>query len=330
MSPLEPTVCTEPLLQVQNLTTAFATPRGTVRAVNGVSFVLHRGEILGIVGESGSGKSMTARSILRIIPPGGRITDGRVLLGPTDLVALSETKMSMVRGAQVAMIFQEPTAVLNPVLTVGEQIIEVLRTHQSMNRAEARKQALEQLREVGIPAPRERIRSYPHELSGGMNQRCTIAMAIACKPRVLIADEPTTALDVTVQAQILKLLVDITREKEIGLIFITHDIAAVAQIAQRVAVMYAGRLVEIGPTERIIDHPKHPYTQALLKALPTMTTAKGERVPDIPGNVPDMADLPSGCPFHPRCPDVLDRCGQQLPELDTIDQQHNVRCWLYE
>ena len=315
---------------MEDLTTEFPTDRGVVRAVNRVSFVLHRGETLGIVGESGSGKSMTARSILRIVSPPGRIVHGRVFLEQTDLLSLNEREMAKRRGARVAMIFQEPGAALNPVLTVGEQIMEVLRAHHGMSRGQARTRTVEHLREVGLPAPEDRLRSYPHQMSGGMNQRCAIAMAVACSPDVLIADEPTTALDVTVQAQILNLLGQLTREKGIGLIFITHDIAAVAQIADRLLVMYAAQIVEEGPTDRIIDDPKHPYTRALLEALPTMTTTRGERLPDIRGSVPDLAEVPSGCPFHPRCLAVLERCSESPPGLERIESERRVSCWLYD
>jgi len=246
-----------PLLSVENLSTQFSTDRGIVRAVNDVSFVLQRGEILGIVGESGSGKTMTTRSILRIVPDPGKVVAGRVRLEGRDLLSLNESEMSRVRGRQMAMIFQEPSAALNPVLTVGEQISEVLTTHYALSRKEARIQAIQHLREVGIPEPAKRLKAYPHELSGGMQQRCVIAIALACAPQLMIADEPTTALDVTIQAQILDLLVNLTTEKSMGLIFITHDIAAVAQIAQRIVVMYAGKIVETGTTEQIIDDPQH-------------------------------------------------------------------------
>jgi len=318
------------LLEVENLQTQFPTERGIVKAVDGVSFALNRGKIVGIVGESGSGKTMTARSLLRIVPEPGEIVAGQILLDGTDLLSLSEREMSRVRGRRIAMIFQEPSATLNPVLTVGEQIAEVLRTHYGLTRKEARAQAVEHLREVGIPVPAERYNAHPHELSGGMQQRCMIAIALACDPQLLIADEPTTALDVTIQAQILDLLVKLTLQKGVGLILISHDIAAVAQVAQRIVVMYAGKIVEGGTTDQIIDKPQHPYTQALLQAMPTMTAARGQRLLEIKGQVPDLANIPSGCPFHPRCPAVMDECSQQVPLLRETEAGRRVACFLYK
>jgi len=240
--------------------------------------------------------------------------------------------MSQVRGRQIAMIFQEPSAALNPVLTVGEQISEVLTNHHGLSKNKAREQAGQYLREVGIPEPEKRLKAYPHQLSGGMQQRCVIAMALACTPQLMIADEPTTALDVTIQAQILNLLVNLTTKKEMGLIFITHDIAAVAQIAQRIVVMYAGKIVESGATDQIIDAPQHPYTQALLQAMPTITVARGQRLLEIKGQVPDLANIPPGCPFHPRCPEVMDKCREQIPPLEEKSGQPGryVACLLYE
>lgn len=322
----------DPLLVVENLSTQFVTDRGLVKAVNDVSFDLRRGEILGIVGESGSGKTMTTRSILRIVPPPGKIVAGRVRLAGRDLLSLSEREMSQVRGRQIAMIFQEPSAALNPVLTVGDQISEVLTNHHGLSKKKAREQAGQYLREVGIPEPEKRLKAYPHELSGGMQQRCVIAMALACTPRLMIADEPTTALDVTIQAQILNLLVNLTTKKEMGLIFITHDIAAVAQIAQRIVVMYAGKIIESGATDQIIDAPQHPYTQALLQAMPTITVARGQRLLEIKGQVPDLANIPPGCPFHPRCPEVMDKCREQIPPLEEKSGQPGryVACLLHE
>lgn len=320
----------QPLLVVENLQTQFPTERGVVKAVNGVSFFLKQSEIVGIVGESGSGKTMTTRSILRIVPAPGEIAAGRVLLRGQDLLALSEREMARIRGREIAMIFQEPAATLNPVLTVGDQIAEVLQVHHGLSKKQAYRQAIAHLQEVGIPVPEERVKAYPHQLSGGMQQRCVIAIALACAPQLMIADEPTTALDVTIQAQILDLLVKLVHQKEMGLIFITHDIAAVAQIAQRILVMYAGKIVEEGATAQVIDAPQHPYTQALLQAMPTMIAARGERLLEIKGQVPDLANIPAGCPFHPRCPQVMEHCLHVVPQLQEIEPGQQVACLLYQ
>lgn len=319
-----------PLLRVDGLQTQFPTERGVVRAVDRVSFQVAHGEIVGIVGESGSGKTMTARSILRIVPPPGMVVGGRVFLNDRELTALSEREMARVRGRQISMIFQEPGAALNPVLTVGEQIVEVLQTHHGLNRGQARDRTVEHLREVGIPAPQDRLKSYPHQLSGGMQQRCMISIALACGPQLLIADEPTTSLDVTIQAQILDLLVQLTDQRGVGMIFITHNIAAVAQIAQRVIVMYAGRIMEVGPTGQVIDEPQHPYTQALLEAMPTIAVTRGQRLLEIRGQIPDLADVPPGCPFHPRCPEVMEACSVRVPLLFETEPGRRVACLLYE
>ena len=317
------------LLAVENLHARFNVDRGVVKAVSGSSFTVGEGEALGIVGESGSGKSVTVRSILRIIFPPGEIVDGRVLLKGRDLLSLREKDMTQIRGKEISMIFQEPSAALNPVLTVGEQISEVLVTHFGLSKTEARNRAVEHLREVGIPAPEDRYRDYPHQLSGGMQQRCMIAIALACDPKLLIADEPTTNLDVTIQAQILTLLSDLVRKRGAGLIFITHDIAVIAQIADRIMVMYAGKIVELGLTPQIIDDPKHPYAIELLKALPSLSTTRGVRLEEIKGSVPDLADVPPGCPFHPRCPQVMKRCSVDVPDLKEIARGRDVSCWLF-
>ncbi len=319
-----------PLLKVDNLQTQFPTEQGVVKAVDSVSFQVAHGEIVGVVGESGSGKTMTARSILRIVPPPGRIVGGQVFLNNRELTSLSEREMAGVRGRQIAMIFQEPGAALNPVLRVGEQIIEALQTHHSLNKNQARERAVGHLREVGIPAPQDRLKSYPHQLSGGMQQRCVIAIALACGPQLLIADEPTTSLDVTIQAQILDLLVKLAQEREVGLIFITHNIAAVAQIAQHIIVMYTGRIMEVGSTARVIDEPQHPYTQALLRAMPTISATRGQRLLEIKGQIPDLADVPSGCPFHPRCPEVMEECSVQVPLQFETEPGRRVACLLYK
>lgn len=319
----------QPLLEVTDLHVQFPTRRGIVRAVNGVSLTVNQGEIVGIVGESGSGKSMTVRAVMRLIPDSGDITRGSVRLKGRELLTINRHEIAKVRGRHIAMIFQEPGAALNPVLTVGEQIVEVLNVHHGLKGKAARERAIEHLREVGIPAPVERFRAFPHELSGGMQQRCVIAIALACDPQVLIADEPTTSLDVTIQAQILKLLTKLAKEKNVGLIFITHNIAAVAQIAQRILVMYAGSVVESGRTEQIIDHPQHPYTQALLRAMPTMKSIHEDRLEEIRGRVPDLARIPSGCPFHPRCPHAWETCEQDIPVLQQTEPDRTVSCWLY-
>lgn len=317
------------ILSVVDLETQFSTPHGTVRAVNRVSFMVGRGEIVGIVGESGSGKSMTARSILRIVPRPGKIVGGQVLLDGRNLLALDEKEMQRVRGGKIAIIFQEPGAALNPVFTVGDQLLENLKIHRGLTGNKAREMAADYFAQVGIPEPRLRLDSYPHQLSGGMQQRVTIAMALACSPELLIADEPTTALDVTIQAQILDLLVRLAREANVGMIFITHNIAAVAQIAQRILVMYAGKIVEEGTTEQVIDAPQHPYTQALLKAMPRIQAVRGERLYEIAGRVPDLSNLPTGCAFHPRCEFVMERCRTDVPSLDVVEGNRRVSCWLH-
>ena len=321
---------TDALLVVEDLHTRFELERGVVQAVSGSSFSVDRGETLGIVGESGSGKSVTVRSILRLIRPPGRIAAGRVLLDGVDLLALDERAMTAVRGREISMVFQEPSAALNPVLTVGEQISEVLITHLGMGKGEARERAVTHLRDVGIPAAERRCRDYPHQLSGGMQQRCMIAIALACDPKLLIADEPTTSLDVTIQAQILTLLSNLVREKGAGLIFITHDIGVIAQIAERIMVMYAGKIAELGTTAQVIDDPRHPYTVELLKSLPSLSTAKGVRLEEIAGDVPDLADVPAGCRFHPRCPRAFEQCAREVPPLDERDDGRRVACWLYD
>ncbi len=318
------------LLVVEDLHTRFELDRGVVQAVSGSSFSVDRGETLGIVGESGSGKSVTVRSILRLIRPPGRIAAGRVLLNGVDLLALDERAMTAVRGREISMVFQEPSAALNPVLTVGEQISEVLITHLRMGKNEARERAIAHLRDVGIPAAERRCRDYPHQLSGGMQQRCMIAIALACDPKLLISDEPTTSLDVTIQAQILTLLSNLVRQKGAGMIFITHDIGVIAQIAERIMVMYAGKIAELGSTAQVIDDPQHPYTVELLKSLPSLSTERGIRLEEIAGDVPDLADAPSGCRFHPRCPRAFEPCPERVPALAEIRDGRRVACWLHE
>ncbi len=314
----------DPLLSVIGLSTHFPAPGGRVlRAVDGVSFTVERGEILGLVGESGCGKSVTALSILRLVPPPGRIAGGRVLFEGRDLLTLGAEEMRRVRGDRIGMVFQEPMSALNPVLTVGEQVAEVLRVHRGMSKKEAGERAVALLARTGIPDPERRAAEYPHQLSGGMQQRALIAMAVACEPDLLLADEPTTALDVTVQAQILALLAALVREGNRGAVLITHDLGVVAQTADRVAVMYAGAIVESAPVAGLFRDPRHPYTIGLLDSLPT----PGRRgFAAIPGAVPDLSDLPPGCRFTPRCARAQARCRVAEPALEG-EEGRSVRCY---
>jgi peptide/nickel transport system ATP-binding protein len=323
-----------PLLTVEGLRTAFFTRRGTVKAVDGVDFALWPGETLAIVGESGCGKSVTALSLMRLVPdPPGRIVGGSVRLAGTDLLALDEERMRGVRGKDVAMIFQEPMTSLNPVLTIGSQIAEVLLLHEKLGRAEAARKAIDMLRLVRIPEPEQRAKSYPHQLSGGMRQRAMIAMALACNPKVLIADEPTTALDVTIQAQILTIILELQRKLGTAVILITHDLGVVAETAQRVIVMYAGRKVEEAPVEDLFAHPQHPYTRGLMASIPRLAVMQGAgettpaRLQEIPGMVPALSDLPSGCVFAPRCAFAEDRCRAAFPDYEEKRPGHWAACW---
>ena len=314
----------EALLEVRGLQTFFYTDDGIGRAVDGVSFELFRGETLGLVGESGCGKSVTALSIMRLVSePPGRLVGGQVLAGGRDLLQLSDKEMCEVRGDEVAMIFQEPMTSLNPVLTCGYQIAEAVELHQKVSKVEARSRAVEMLRLVGIPGPEQRVDEYPHQLSGGMRQRVMIAMALSCNPQVLIADEPTTALDVTVQAQILELLARLQDELGMAILLITHDLAVVAEVAERVAVMYAGQVVECTQTESLFADPRHPYTKGLLKAIPRLDEER-DRLETIDGAVPDFRQLPSGCRFHPRCPLAIDLCREAAPPLEELFSGHQV------
>jgi len=304
-----------PLLEVESLRTAFATPRGPVLAVDGVSFSLRAGGTLALVGESGSGKSVTARSLLRLVPdPPGRIVSGAVRFRGEDLLELSEARLRRLRGNQIAMVFQEPMSALNPVRRVGEQIAEVLRQHRGASRSEAAGRAVQLLEQVGIDAPQSRARQYPHQLSGGMRQRVVIAMALACDPALLIADEPTTALDVTVQAQILELIRTLQKERGTAVLLITHDLAVVAQTCDEVAVMYAGRVIERAGVRDLFRRPAHPYTAGLLRALPSLTP--GKRLEPIPGTVPPPWALPTGCRYRNRCERALDVCARVDPALE--------------
>jgi oligopeptide/dipeptide ABC transporter ATP-binding protein len=314
------------LLRVENLRTYFYTDAAVIRAVDGVSFEVNPGETLAVVGESGSGKSVTALSILKLVPqPPGRIVDGRILFKGRDLVPWTNDQMRTIRGKEISMIFQEPMTALNPVYTCGEQIVEALVLHERLTRSEARKRAIGLLERVGIPAASERVNEYPHQLSGGMRQRVMIAMALACRPAVLIADEPTTALDVTIQAQILELLSELQREMGMAVILITHDLGVVAETAHRVAVMYAGQVVEYAAVKPTFRNPLHPYTAGLQASLPKLGEVV-DRLRVIPGTVPNPAQFPPGCRFHPRCPVMIDKC-LEPPPLESIEPAHLARCW---
>ncbi len=320
------------LLKIQNLHTYFFTDEGVAKAVDGVDLELEEGGTLGLVGESGCGKSVTALSIMRLVPdPPGKIVQGQISFNDTNLLALSETEMRKIRGRSISMIFQEPMTSLNPVFQIGDQISEVLQLHEGMSRKEAWNRSIEMLKMVGIPAPERRVMEYPHQLSGGMRQRAMIAMALACSPMLMIADEPTTALDVTIQAQILELINHLQKEKGMSVILITHNLGVIAETARRVAVMYAGRIVEYTNVRAIFGSPKHPYTQGLLKSIPRLDEhhARKERLDAIPGLVPSLLDLPAGCKFSNRCKYVFDRCVEEPPLIET-NPDHLVRCWLYE
>ena len=322
----------ETLLDVRGLQTSFRTHEGTVRAVTGIDFTVRRGEILGLVGESGCGKSVTSLSVLRLIAPPGRIEAGEVMFGGTDLLKVSDAEMRSIRGNRISMIFQQPTSALNPVLDVGFQIGEVLETHRAMKRKAARGRALELLRMVGIADPVRRLKAFPHEMSGGMAQRVMIAMALACEPELLIADEPTTALDVTIQAQILELMRRLQDETGTAIVLITHDLGVVAEMCDRVAVMYAGQIVEQTDVGSLFREPLHPYTRGLIGSIPVVGEIRDE-LSVIPGTVPHMIDLPKGCRFAPRCaarePEGVALALEVEPKLLPVQKGHDVRCWLY-
>ena len=321
------------LLEVKNLQTHFPTRGGIVKAVNDVSFHVDAGELLGIVGESGCGKSITSLSIMRLVGAPGKIVGGEIWFKGKNLLKLSENEMRQIRGDDVSMIFQDPMTSLNPVYTVGEQIAEALRLHRKLSRKDAQKAAIEAMREVAIPDPARRAKDYPHQLSGGMRQRVMIAMALACNPELLIADEPTTALDVTIQAQILELLDNLRKTRRLAVLLITHDLGVVAEVADRVCVMYTGRIVEETTVSEIFQKPRHPYTQGLLRSVPKLTDAdkpRETRLQTIEGIVPAPTDLPIGCHFAPRCPHRFDRCTREPMPLYNVENKADVRCVLYE
>ncbi len=320
------------ILEVRGLRTHFETARGIVKAVNGVDLSVETGSTLGVVGESGCGKTVLALSLLRLVPsPPGRIVGGSVLLAGRELLSLSEEEMRQVRGCEISMIFQEPMTSLNPVFRIGEQIAEVVRLHQGFNRRDALACSVEMLRKVGIPAPEKRVKDYPHQLSGGMRQRVMIAIALACRPRLMLADEPTTALDVTIQAQMLEVIGRLQSETGASVILITHDLGVIAEAAQDVAVMYAGRIVERSSTRELFSSPLHPYTVGLMGSIPRLDGPAGRNalLRAIPGTVPPLYDLPAGCPFQDRCPDVFSVCREKEPVLKENSEGHAVCCWKY-
>jgi oligopeptide/dipeptide ABC transporter ATP-binding protein len=321
------------LLEVKNLQTHFPTRAGLVRAVDDVSFYIDRGELLGLVGESGCGKSITALSIMRLIAPPGKIGAGEIIFDGRNVLKLSDAEMRTIRGDDIAMIFQDPMTSLNPVFTVGEQIAEALRLHRKLSRKAAHEAAIAAMREVSIPDPARRVGDYPHQLSGGMRQRVMIAMALACDPKLLIADEPTTALDVTIQAQILELLDGLRKTRELAVLLITHDLGVVAEVADRVAVMYTGKIVEESSVDELFARPKHPYSEGLLRSVPKLTAAdviKKERLATIEGTVPSPTDLPPGCHFAPRCSYRMPRCTASEIPLYNLDGDVRVRCVLFD
>jgi oligopeptide/dipeptide ABC transporter ATP-binding protein len=321
------------ILQVRELKTYFFTFEGVAKAVDNASFYLDKGETLGLVGESGCGKSVTAQSVMRLIPePPGKIVHGIIDFDGIDLVKLTMEKMRGIRGKRISMIFQEPMTSLNPVFTIGNQISEMFILHEKLSKRNSWEKSIEMLRKVKIPEAEKRVHEYPHQLSGGMRQRAMIAMALSCNPEILIADEPTTALDVTIQAQIIDLMMQLQEEFEAAIMLITHDLGVIAEIAQRVAVMYAGRIVEEGQTEAIFEDPKHPYTRGLLKSIPKLGERARygrQRLQEVSGIVPSLYELPPGCSFCPRCTESMAMCRDKAPELVDVGGAHRVRCWLY-
>lgn len=322
------TAGSRPLLQIKDLHVVFDTDDGVVHAVEGAGYDLYPGETLAVVGESGAGKSVTAHSVLGLVPrPPGRLVSGHIMFDGSDLARASEAELRRIRGRRISMVFQEPMTSLNPVHTVGKQIMEPMLIHRVCNPRQARRRALDLLRKVGIAAPEQRMREYPHQLSGGMRQRVMIAIALACEPQIIIADEPTSALDVTVQLQILRLLKNIQEQMGLAVILITHDLGVVAEVADRVVVMYAGRVVEAGSVHEIFSESVHPYVAGLRRSIPNLEK-EDEWLQVIPGQVPDASDLPPGCPFAPRCEFVMDRCRSEDPPTTVVESGHTVRCWL--
>ena len=316
------------LLEVRNLRVDFQTRRGTLIAVDDVSFEIKAGEVLGVVGESGAGKSLTGAAIIGLLEPPGRISGGEVRLAGKRIDNLAQEQIRQIRGREIGMVFQDPLTSLNPLFRVGEQLIETLQTHADLDEKSARKQAIDWLAEVGIPSPEVRIDQYPHQFSGGMRQRVVIALALCANPKLIIADEPTTALDVSIQAQIISLLKRLCREHGTAVMLITHDMGVIAETADRVAVMYAGRLVEIGEARKVIQNAKHPYTLGLMGSIPTIGDTE-EELRQIQGSMPRLAEIPEGCAFNPRCPNVKDHCRNKRPELQSVDES-SVACWLFE
>jgi len=316
------------VLEIENLRTQFYTSAGVVQAVDGISYTVDAGETVAVVGESGCGKSVSALSILRLIPePPGKIVDGSIRFMDTDILALSEEQMRKIRGRKIAMVFQEPMTSLNPVLTIGRQICETLETHLEVTHAQAMKRAEELLDQVGIADAKRRLGQYPHHLSGGMRQRVMIALALSCEPKLIIADEPTTALDVTIQAQILELMKNLTRSAGVGLIIITHNLGVVARYADRVNVMYAGKIVEQGTAPQIYYNPSHPYTIGLLNSVPRMDQKRGQKLIPIQGQPPDLTHLDNGCAFRPRCPYAVEQCAKEIPPLEPLEDGQFSACW---
>ncbi|MFT8349868.1 ABC transporter ATP-binding protein [Clostridium saccharoperbutylacetonicum] len=317
------------LLKVNNLKTSFYTAEGKVTAVNDVSFKVHEGKVLGIVGESGCGKSVTSMSIMRLLNDSiSRIEEGEIIFEGTDILKLSEKEMNKIRGNKLAMIFQEPMTSLNPVFTIGQQICEAIKIHQGIRGKENKEKSIEMLKLVGIPMPEKIVNEYPHQLSGGMRQRVMIAMALSCNPKLIIADEPTTALDVTIQAQVLELMKKLSKDLKTSIILITHDFGVIAEMADEVIVMYSGKVVEECSVQNIFERAKHPYTKGLLYSR-TENVKKGERLYNIPGMVPNLNDMPLGCSFNPRCEKCMDICKEEMPKLIETEEGHKVRCWLY-
>jgi peptide/nickel transport system ATP-binding protein len=317
------------LLDIRNLRVEFPTRHGTLVAIDDVSLTIKEGEILGIVGESGAGKSLTGSAVIGLLPEPGRIVQGEIHLSGRRIDGLSDEAMRRIRGKEIGAIFQDPLTSLNPLYSIAHQLTETIRTHLALSPRDARKRALDLLKEVGIPAAEERMGGYPHEFSGGMRQRIVIALALAANPKLIIADEPTTALDVSIQAQIIAVLKRLCREYHAAVMLITHDMGVIAEAADRVAVMYAGRIAETGPVEEVIRRARHPYTVGLMGAIPQLKM-RAERLTQIDGAMPRLTEMPAGCAFHPRCPRVLDRCRAQRPPIETVAAGHDVACWLFE